>query len=187
MRWIKFILLATFLLRGDFALAEPADGEKIMQVKRDTALFSKIVGEVLKQSFDNPFALSEEPQGSYLEGYGVSISFLLRINRGSIRGIYGEVMYPEKSRNAGMSKEEQLELVKKITSRTIIDYGGTIRGLADNEHVSISAHIEDRNEWDPARKMTIIVISGTKKKINEMAQANLSDEERLRQLHTLEY
>ncbi len=187
MRLRIFTILALFFLRGGFAAADPIDRERLQQVKRDTVLFSKIVGEVLKQSFDNPFALSEEPQGSYLEGYGVSISFLLRRNRGSIRGIYGEIRYPEKSRNAGMSKEEKLDLVKKITSRTLVDYGGTIRGLNDDERVTISAHIEDRSEWDPANKMTIIVISGTKKKINEMSKADLSDDERLRQLNSLEY
>lgn len=187
MRWLNIILLATLLLQGSFVQAEPLNGEGLQQVKRDAALFSKIVGEVLKQSFDNPFALSAEPQGSYLEGYGVSISFLLRINRGSIRGIYGETRYPETSRNAGMSKVEKLSLVKKITSRTLVDYGGTIRGLDDDERISISAHIEDRNEWDPAGKMTIIVVSGTKKEINEMSKEDLTDEDLLRQLNTLEY
>jgi hypothetical protein len=184
--WIK-ILLGMLLLQGQFALAGPLNGERLQQVKRDTALFSKIVGEVLKQSFDNPFALSVEPQGSYLEGYGVSISFLLRINRGSIRGIYGETRYPENSRNAGMSKEEKLALVKKITSRTLVDYGGTIRGLDDEDRVSISAHIEDRNEWDSTDKMTIIVVSSTKKEINQMSKEDLSDADILRQLNTLEY
>ncbi len=187
MRRLKYIFLAAFLFHGSLAPALAVSPEKLEKVKRDTALFSKIVGEVLKQSFDNPFALSSEPQGSYLEGYGVSVSFLLRINRGSIRGFYGEIRYPEKSGEAGLSKEEKLQLVKKITSRTLVDYGGTIRGLDDHEKVSISAHVEDRNEWDPAGKMTIIVVSGTKKEITLMSRKDLPDEDLLRQLNTLEY
>jgi len=187
MRWLNSIILAVILIQGGFVQAEPVNREKLQQVKRDTALFGKILSEVLKQSFDNPFALGSDPQGSYVEGYGVSISFLLRINRGSIRGIYGEIRYPEKGRDAGMTKEEKLALVKKITSRTLVDYGGTIRGLNNSEHVSISAHIEDRNEWDQADKMTIIVISGTVKEINEMSNADLSDQDLLRRLKILEY
>jgi len=181
------LILAVFLLQAALAQAQGLEPERLEQVKRDTALFSKIVGEVLKQRFENPFALSVDPQGSYLPGYGISVSFLLRINRGSIRGIYGEVSPRESTRDAGMSRNEKVALVKKLTARTLVDYGGTIRGLDSDEKVAISAHIEDRSEWDPARKTTIVVVSGTKGEIDQLSRDSLPDEELLTRLTILEY
>lgn len=186
-RIVLIVLLAVTVFHLTLSPIAGMDREKLQQVKRDTELFSTILEEVLKQHFDNPFALSVEPQGSYLEGYGLSISFLLRINRGSIRGIYGAINYPESNRNQELSKEEKLELVKKITCRTLVDYGGTIKGLEDDQRVSISAHIEDRNEWNREAKMTIIVVSGLKKEINRLSKGDFSDQELRRQLTILEY
>ena len=187
MKRLMLLILSMILLQGQLFSAEAVDLQRLRQVKRDTELFSKILGEVLKHSFENPFAMGADPQGSYLEGYGISISFLLRINRGSIRGIYGEPRYRQNNRNDGLTKKEKLELVKKITSRTLVDYGGTIRGLNDVERISICAHIEDRNEWDSDKKMTVIVVSGSREEIIEMSKADLSDDDLLRQLNTLEY
>lgn len=180
------IILVFVLLQSVQLQAQTFENGRLEQVKRDTALFSKIVAEVLKQNFDNPFAISMDPQGSFLEGYGVSISFLLRINRGSIRGIYGEVMAGERDESS-LSRGEKLALVKKLMVRTLVDYGGTIKGLEDHEKVAISAHVEDRSEWDPASKMTIIVVSGTKKEINQLSRDNLPYEELLERLNILEY
>jgi len=187
MKRLMLPVLILILFAGQAAAAPAVDQERLQQVKRDTTLFSKILGEVLKQSFDNPFALSAEPQGTYLEDYGISISFLLRINRGSIRGIYGETRYRSNTPDSNLSKQEKLKLVKRITSRTLVDYGGTIRGLKDGERISVCAHVEDRSEWDTGNRMSVIVISGTRKEIVNMSQADLSDEDLLRQLNILEY
>jgi len=187
MKRVMLLVMTMILLQGQLFAAETVDQEKLQVVKRDTALFSKILGEVLKHSFDNPFAISADPHGSYLEGYGISISFLLRINRGSIRGIYGETRYRKNTPGEVLSKQEKLALVRKITSRTLVDYGGTIRGLNDKERISICAHVEDRNEWDSGKKMSVIVVSGTRDEIIEMSKADLSDDDLLKQLKILEY
>ena len=187
MKRVMLFVLILILLAAP-AAAWPAIGPAELElVKRDTALFTKILGEVLKQNFDNQYALSDEPQGTYLEEYGLSVSFLLRINRGNIRGIFGQSRSRGNFPDSGLSKTEKLELVKKITSRTLVDYGGTIRGLKEGERISICAHVEDRSEYDSGKKLSVIVISGTRKEIVNMSKADLSDEDLLRQLDILEY
>lgn len=140
-------------------------------LKNDTQVFEQIVGEILKQNFRNPFALTQEPEGVYLAGYGVALFFHLNINRSRIRTPFGEIPREEKR-----SKQEQMQILKDSMIRCLADYGGTFRELLDQDRISISSHVEDRNELDPGEKVSVLVVTVSKQNIDLLTSKDITFE-----------
>lgn len=158
---------------------------RLADVKRDSRVFERIVGEVLRQSFTNPFAIAAEPQAAYLPGYGVVVSFHLKINRGTIRGFWGE--YPNPSAEEGRTREEQLEIVRSIVLRALGDYGGTLKNLTAQERLAICAHVEDRNELNPGNSRVEIVASSAKEDIDLLMTQRISFDDFRSRVELVEY
>lgn len=129
-------------------------------LKRDTEIFEGIVQKVLKQNFKDPFVITAEPKGAYLQGYGVIFSFQLNISRNKIRTPFGEIDMPPKV--VDLSKDEQIRLVKVSMIQCLADYGSSIKQLGGTDRVTISAHIDDRNELDPAKNTTVLVFTASR-------------------------
>jgi hypothetical protein len=161
------------------------DVESLVLLKKDTRIFESIIEEVLKQHFDNPFAIAGEPKATYLKDYGVSVSFHLKINRGTIRTFYGEVKSPLIGK--ARSKEQQLRTVRETMEEALADYGGTLKQLQAQERIAICAHIEDRNELDSAKGRTVIVISVQKRDVDSYTMRKIGLDEFRKQVELLEY
>lgn len=164
-------------------------------LKRDTQVFEKIVDQRLKQDFTNPFAITNDPQAAYLQGYGVVVQFHLNINRASIRTPFGEVDAPQRGAGRGVlgakpgvdPKKAQLEKVREILVECLANYAGAIKQLNAHDRISISAHIEDRNELDPVLRKTVMVVTSTRDDIDLLAMRKLSAQEFRRKVQVLEY
>ena len=164
-------------------------------LKRDTQVFERIVDERLKQDFTNPFAITGDPQAAYLQGYGVVVQFHLNINRNRIRTPFGEIDAPPRiaGRNvlnakSGIDpKKEQLGKVRGILVDCLANYAGAIKQLNAHDRISITAHIEDRNELDPVMRKTVMVVTATRDDIDLLAMRKLSTEEFRRKVQVLEY
>lgn len=163
-------------------------------LKRDTQVFEKIVDERLKQDFSNPFAITGDPQAAYLQGYGVVVQFHLNINRARIRTPFGEIEAPQ--RNAGRNlagrpvadpKKEQLNRVRQILIECLANYAGAIRQLNAHDRISISAHIEDRNELDPVLRKTVMVVTTTRDDIDLLAMRKINNQDFKTKVQVLEY
>ncbi len=112
MSYRKFCLVALFLAL--FTHLSAQQGYNLALIKRDTQIFEQIIEEVLKQNFSTPFALTAEPKGAYLQGYGVSFSFQLNINRATIRTPFGEMKSAKSAVSSQkLSKEEQVRIVRE--------------------------------------------------------------------------
>ena len=157
----------------------------LIELKKDARVFERIVTEVLRQNFENPFAIAADPQAAYLPGYGVVISFQLKLNRSTIRGFSGDILNPSVS--DGRTTEEQIELVRQTVIRSLADYASTLKHLRSDERVAICAHIEDRNELDPLKKRTDIVGSSTKGDIDDYVTRKINLDEFKRRVQLLEY
>lgn len=176
------------MFAGWMAVAAPvqagAPGVKLDELKRDSRVFERIIGEILRQNFTNPFAVAAEPQGAYLPGYGMVVSFHLKINRSSIRGFWGEV---GSSPAAGGSREEQLETVRRLLIQALSDYASTMKSLDPGDRVSICAHVEDRTELNPGVARVDIVAVSRKSDIDLYTTRKISLDEFRARVELLEY
>ncbi len=178
------VLLAVLLV-GFSSLASAQQSQNLALLKRDTQILERIVYEILKQNFKNPFAITAEPRGAYLQGFGVTVSFQLNINRAKIRTPFGDLNAPKAV--GEQSKAEQIRLVKDSMRQCLADYGQTIKQLGPHDRISVQAHIVDRNELDPAKATTILVLTCTKDDVNLLATGKLPPEKFKERVHVLEY
>ena len=183
--WYILIGLVTFLSTGVSALGAEPVGPRVAEIKKDARVFEKIVTEVLRQNFENPFAVTAEPQAAFVPGFGVVVSFYVKINRGSLKGFTGDARDP--ALGGAQATEEQLGRVRDTVLRSLAEYAGTLKHLTANEHVAICAHVEDRNELDPSRNRTDIVATSLKSDIDEYLTRKINGDEFRRRVQYLEY
>ena len=180
--WYSFILLTVLSATGA-AHAQKSLNQALL--KREAQIFEGIVHNVLKQNFPTPFAISNAPKGTYLQGYGVVVFFHLNLNRGKIRTPFGEIDPPK---GVGTKKKgEQIRLVKETMISCLADYGGTIKQLGGHDRISISAHLEDRNELDPTKRTTVMVLTVSKDDVDLVAMKKISLGQFKERLHVLRY
>ncbi|MFQ5739457.1 MAG: hypothetical protein ACE5JX_10645 [Acidobacteriota bacterium] len=161
-------------------------------LKKDTQVFEKIVDERLKQDFSNPFAITDNPQATYLQGYGVVVSFHLNINRATIRTPWGQIAAPRKLGELSTAREarrvaSQLGRVRAIMIQCLADFGSSIKQLGGHDRISISARIEDRNELDPLRRRTVVVVTASKDDVDLLRMNRISADKFKERVHILEY
>ncbi len=178
--WVP--ILWVLLLTGSTALAVP--DLDLGQLKKNTQIFERIVGEILTQTFPNPFALTGQVEGSYVQGYGVVVSFHLNINRSRIRTPFGEI--PARTEGP-RSNAEQLNVLRESMVRCLADYGSAFKQLEAEERISINAHVEDRNELDATKKTTIVVISTSKQDLDLLTTEKISFEQFEDRIRVLQY
>ncbi len=175
-------VLLILLLSATTALAGPDLDLELL--KKNTQIFERIVGEILTQNFPNPFAVTGEAEGFYLQDYGVVVSFHLNINRSRIRTPFGEI--PARTEEQ-LSKAEQLRVLKDAMVRCLADYGAAFKQLTPQDRLSISAHVEDRNELDSTKKTTVVVISTFKEDLDLLTTEKISFEQFEQRISVLEY
>ncbi|MDA2935453.1 hypothetical protein MYX82_14110 [Acidobacteria bacterium AH-259-D05] len=174
-------ILSTFLLVSTTAFA--AGNLDLPLLKRNTKIFEGIVNEILKQNFPNPFAVTGAAEGSYLQDYGVVVTFHLNINRATIRTPFGLVGSSKETR----PKKEQLRILKDSMVRCLADYGATFKQLTGENSISISAHVEDRNELDSTKNTTIVVISTSKQDVDLLTTGKISFDQFEERVRVVEY
>ena len=157
----------------------------MIELKQDAHVFEKILDERLKLNFTNPFAITASPMATYMQGYGVVVTFHLRIDRGRIRLPFGEIDAPDKLNREAVKK--QIQKVRLILSECLSTHAGSIKQLGAHDRISISAHIEDRNELDPLQRRHVLVITTTKDDADLLAMRRITDEEFLSRLHVVDY
>lgn len=171
-------------------------GQKAMNMsvlKQDAQVFERILDERLRQSFSNPFAITGDPQASYLQGYGLVVSFHININRARVRTPFGERDVAGRSGSAhagelgGESKEEQLRKIRELMIDCLGQYAAAIQQLNAHDRVSLSAHVEDRNELDPARRKTVVVVTAGRDDVDLFAMRRISQSQFRQRLHILQY
>jgi hypothetical protein len=166
---ISFFLLTLFISPGA-ALAQ--QNVNLTLLKRDTQIFEGIVTQLLKQHFTDPFALTGEPKGVYLQGYGIAVSFHINVNRSRIRSPWDPIRNPRAPSQP--TKEAQIELIKQTMIQSLADYANSIKQLGAHDHITIAAHVEDRHELDPEKSRTVIAMTVTKDNVNLLAMKRIS-------------
>ena len=175
------ILFLVLSLAGTTVFSEPDLDLEVL--KKNIQVFEGIVHQILKHNFPSPFALTAEPEGSYLEGYGVVIFFHLNINRPQIRTPFGLMPSATEKR----PKEEQLKILKDSMIRCLADHGSTFKQLSGQQRISINAYVEDRNERQSNEKRTVLVTSASKESVHLFVTQKISFEKFKEQTSVIEY
>ncbi len=173
-------------------ISTPILGQQRMNMsllKQDTRIFEGIVGNVLNQKFTHPYALESEPMATYVQGYGIVVTFHLNINRATIRLPFGDVIQSRAvvEEAEKRSRDEQIETLQEAMSECLAAYASAIKQLSGHDRVTVNAHVEDRSERDPKRKKTILVLSSLKDDIDLLAMRKITPEEFRSRLSKVRY
>ncbi len=182
---LVFVLLAS--LPSGAALGE----QKLntASLKRNTQIFRGAVKVVLKENFPHRFALEAEPLATYLQGYGIVVSFELFINRPDIPTPFSREVGSKEAKAAQphRSKEEQIDLVRQKMIACLADYGSAFKQLSSHDRIAISAHIEDRAEIDEAKRRSVMVLSASVDDIQLLAMRRITSDQFQERVHVLRY
>ena len=118
-------------------------------------------------------------------GYGVTVVFHLKINRGTVRTFYGAMKSTHLKGRA--NKEKQLELVRTAILETLTNFASTLKSLDSRERIALCAHIEDRNEIDTSNNRSIIVFSVEKNDVELLATEKIGLDDFKKRVQQLEY
>ncbi len=168
------VLLATLVLLGLPARAQTpqsAQGEGDARVnyalaRREIQAFETVLNNMIAAAFSSsPFALVQKTKGVYLQGYGTSFNFLINIHRAMVSTPFGEIRRFENT-----SPEQKRKRIEDLTDklvRTLLEYGSYLTQLPKDESVAIVAFYEDRNFPDEANQNRTVVISATKRDLED--------------------
>lgn len=183
--WYFRLIIMTVLL-GSSTVAQQS--MNMTAFKNEARIFERVVGEVLRQDFTHPFALESEPLTTYINGYGVVVTFHLKINRPTFQGISAAAEEEPRQEQAGKrDTQQQIELVERRMVECLADFGRSLRQLNSNEHITISAHIEDRSALNPRTGKTVLTLTALKDDVDTYSASRLSFEEFRDKVRKLRY
>ncbi len=135
--------------------------------QQDILRFEMVINGVINSTFSSsPFAVVQKAKGAYLPGYGISLSFLINIHRAVINTPFGQVV-----RSRGVTsdvKKQRIEDLKEKLIRTLQENGDSFRQLRNDDYVTIVGFFEDRNFPDEPNANKTMVLSVSKKDLDEL-------------------
>jgi len=173
--------------------AYPFDGKQTAEKKIDYAAiqqgilqFETAINEVIGSTFhSSPFAVVQKTKGAYLNGYGISFTFLVNIHRAMVTTPFGR----KQSRAAATPelKKKITEELKEKLIRALQNHGKNFPQLANQDHVTIIAFIEDRNFPDEPSANKTIILNSLKKDLDELGNSGERFEEFKKRIKIVEY
>ncbi len=138
--------------------------------RQEILQFEAVINDVITRTFSSsPFAVVQKAKGAYLQGYGVSFSFLINIHRAVINTPFGQVRKFPQTDITPELKRQRIEELKETLIRMLQNNGEMFRQLRKEDYVTIIAFFEDRNFPDEPSANRTIVLSALKKDLDELA------------------
>lgn len=187
---------ATLLLLGVFVFSlgvQASDGRQenpdakvdYASVQQDILKFEAVVNEAINSTFSaSSFAVVQRAKGVYLQGYGVSFTFLVNLHRAVIHTPFGDVNRGDSTPDL---KKRRIEELKEKLIRALQDNSEIFRQLRKEDYVAITAFIEDRNFPDEPSANKTIVLSTLKKDLDELGHKNDRLKEFKQRMKIVEY
>jgi hypothetical protein len=136
--------------------------------RREIQDFEGVLNDVISIAFNSaPFAISQKPKGVYLQGYGMTFSFIVNIHRAMIRTPFGD------KNTAGITPEQKrrrIDELKEALIRTLLLRGDGLRQLGREEAISIVGFIEDWNFPDEESQNKTVILSALRRDVEELAR-----------------
>jgi hypothetical protein len=148
--------------------------------------FEATLNEVIGSSFSSSsFALVHRPKGAYLQGYGATFTFLINIHRALVNTPFGE--YRPYKEVTPEQKKKRIDDLKDRLIRALSDQSGSLRQLRKDDVVAIVAFMEDRNFPDEPNENKTIIISASKKDLEEAGRKDDRWRELKQRVKVIEY
>lgn len=178
------------LVLAALAVSPPAaeNGRKpdLQQLKRECELFETIVLTALGQAVPNPLFIAEKPRGTYLDGYGITFSFTLNLNRSLI-------LFPRPSQQKAQPANDDSSLarnmadVRKCLIEILGQYGATLKQLPVDSKISIIAHVLKRSVDPNLQTNRIMILTITRADVEQYQREKISFEDFKKRVSYLEY
>jgi hypothetical protein len=137
--------------------------------QQDTLRFEAVVNSVIGDIFSaSSFAVVQKTKGAYLAGYGISSAFLVNIHRGVVNTPFGQIK-PRSAATAELKKQRIEELKEKLIL-VLHQSGEFFEQLGKEDHITITAFIEDRNIPDEPNANKTIILTVLKKDMDQFGQ-----------------
>ncbi|NWG13153.1 MAG: hypothetical protein HXY20_06425 [Acidobacteria bacterium] len=166
---LAVVLLLEMPVRAQSSRGAQGEGDvrvDYTQARREIQAFETVLNNMIASAFSSsPFALVQKTKGVYLAGYGTSFNFLINIHRAMVSTPFGEIRRFEDT--SPEQKRKRIEDLTEKLVRTLLEYGSYLTQLSKDESVAIVAFYEDRNFPDEANQNRTIVISATKRDLEE--------------------
>lgn len=185
-----FVLLSLMLSFPAYSFGgnqDPADVRMdYASMREGIQEFEDVINEAIASSFgSSTFAAVQKAKGAYLQGYGISYSFLINIHLAVIKTPFGQV----RSKKA-ISLDEKMQRISQLKEKLILvlqNSGRYFQQLHKDERVAIVAFVEDRNfPGEPNANMTI-VMSALKKDLEELGNKSDRTKEFKQRMKIIEY
>lgn len=154
-------------------------------MRNEIQIFETILRTAIKNEFNHPLALVNEPRGAYLPGYGVNFTFLLNVNRDEVNTPFGVKRF--NSGAAARPRVEKIRTVREMALKLLGDYGNTLTQLTTDESLTITAHIEDRTALVPSEQEEVLVFRVSKKALSDYSMRKIDAKQFRERVETIEY
>ncbi len=147
---------------------DSADARVDYAATRESILkFEDVLNEALAGSFrSSAFAVVQKAKGVYLQGYGISYTFLINIHRAVTNTPFGQIRA-----KGGVSLEEKMRRIEQLKDNMIQQLqnsGSHFQQLRKDERIAIIAFVEDRNFPGEPNANKTIVLSVLKRDLDEV-------------------
>lgn len=147
--------------------------------------FQSLLDTVISTTFNAaPFAMSQKTKGVYLQGYGMTFTFVVNIHRALLNTPFGQ------ARRYDVTPEEKRRRIEDLKVRLIqalYEKGDSLRQVPKDESVTVVGFIEDRNFPDEANQNKTFILSVTRKDLEELTHGEDRSREFKQRMKIVEY
>jgi hypothetical protein len=142
-----------------------------LSTREDILRFEGVVNDVINSTFSSSsFAVVQKAKGAYLQGYGISFTFLINIHRAVVNTPFGQIR--TKPMVTPEMKMQRIEELKEKLIQVLQNNGEMFQHLRKEDYVSIVGFFEDRNFPGELSTNKTIVLSALKKDLDELGHRN---------------
>jgi hypothetical protein len=181
--WILALSIAALPLGANQDAADAKVDYGMAQ--KDIFKLELAINDVINRDFSSSqFAIVQPAKGYYLPGYGINFSFQLNIHRAVISTPFGQIRTNPETLELKMQRIEDL---KDKLIRVLQKSGDGVRQLRKDDNITIVAFIEDRNIPDEPNASKTIVMSSSKKDLDELGHKDERFKEFKQRMKIIEY
>ncbi|HPB28455.1 MAG TPA: hypothetical protein PK017_09450 [Acidobacteriota bacterium] len=156
------------------------------QLRRECELFENILNTSLRQNIQNPLFIAEKVRGAYLEGYGVTFTYTVNLNRSMI-------LFPRSTQSATTQSGNEpdlgktVQILRRCAAEVLSQYGSAFRQLPAQHKISIIAHVLSRSVDPNVQSGHVLVVTATRNDLDQLQRARINADEFKKRIVYLEY
>ena len=153
--------------------------------RREIQTFENALNDAISETFNKaPFAVYQKAKGAYLQGYGMAFSFMVNIHVAMINTPFGKYQRADASPE---QKRRQIEMLKERLIQVVFQKGDALSQVPKSETVSVIGFFEDRNFPDEESQNKTVIMSISRKDLDDFGHKEERFKEFRQRLKIVEY